>query len=338
MMRPVKALALALACSAITLAAASPASQRPSSTDSVRIVQVQHGFYMLAGAGGNITVQIGPDGVVLVDSGSGTNAAAAVDAIRKLTDQPIRYIINTSADAEHVGGNEVVAKAGQSLFSAGNLGPGGNGGISAINNGGGASIIGTETQLNRMSTPIGALAPYPAVAWPTETFTRRQKTLYLNGEGIQVIRQPAAHSDADSVVLFRRSDVIVTGDVFDTTRFPVVDLDHGGTIQGEIDALNALVELAIPSVPLPWREGGTIVIPGHGRVCEQAELVEYRDMVTIVRDRVKDLIAKNQTLDAIKTANPTKGFRARYGADAGPWTTDMFVEAIYKSLTAAKRP
>jgi glyoxylase-like metal-dependent hydrolase (beta-lactamase superfamily II) len=289
---------------------------------------------LITGAGSNIAVQTGPDGVVLVDAGSSQMAESVVAAIKKLTDQPIRYIINTSADADHVGGNEKLAKAGESLFAR-DPGPGGAGGglASAVSNEGGASIIGTENLLTRMSAPTGRQSAYPTVAWPTETFTRKQKVLYLNNEGIQVIAQTAAHTDGDSIVLFRRSDVIATGDIFDITRFPVIDVENGGSIQGEIDALNRIIDLTIPSIPLPWKEGGTQVIPGHGRICEQAELVEYRDMVTIIRDRVQDMIERDMTLEQIKAADPTVGFRRRYGSDSGPWTTNMFVEAVYRSLT-----
>ncbi len=161
--------------------------------------------------------------------------------------------------------------------------------------------------------------------------------MYLNGEGIEVLHQPAAHTDGDSVVFFRRSDVVAAGDILDTTRFPVIDVARGGSIQGEIDALNRLVDLAIPSIPLVSQEGGTYVIPGHGYVCDQLDVVDYRDMVTIIRDRIQSLIENGRTLDEIKAASPTKGYTPRYGSDAGPWTTNMFVEAIYKSLTQGKQ-
>jgi glyoxylase-like metal-dependent hydrolase (beta-lactamase superfamily II) len=188
-----------------------------------------------------------------------------------------------------------------------------------------------------MSAPTGSVAPYPVVAWPTETFTRRLKSLHLNQEAIQVFRYPNAHSDSDCVVLFRASDVIVTGDIVDMTRFPIIDVDKGGGVNGEIAALNHLIDLAVPSIPLPFlEEGGTRIVPGHGRIAEEAELVEYRDMVTIVRDRIQSLIAKGRTLDQVKAANPTQGFRSRYGADTGSWTTDMFVEAIYRDLVRGK--
>ncbi len=299
-------------------------AQNQPGRDPLEVVQLQPNFYMIAGAGSNIAVQIGPEGVVLVDAGTAQMADQVVAAIKRLTDQPIRYIISTSADADHVGGNEIVAKAGRSLFVRA-------GGASA--NGGAASIIAAEPVLARMSAPTGQQAPYPTVAWPQETFTRKQKSLYLNNEAIQTMYQPAAHTDGDSIVFFRRSDVVVAGDIFDMTRFPVIDTDKGGSIQGEIDALNRLMEIVVPSTPLPFKEGGTKVIPGHGRVAEQAELVEYRDMVTIVRDSVQSLIKKGLTLEQIKAANPTQGYRSRYGSDSGPWTTDMFVEAVYHGLT-----
>jgi glyoxylase-like metal-dependent hydrolase (beta-lactamase superfamily II) len=264
---------------------------------------------------------------VVVDSGSTTRAEAVLAAIRKLTPRPIRYIINTSADPDHVGGNETLSKAGQTLFTAA-------GSISLPGNflGGAASILSAERVLQRMSAPTGQPSPFPAGAWPTETFDHPRKYIYLNGEGIEILHQPAAHTDGDALVFFRRSDVVVAGDVLDTTRFPVIDVARGGTIDGEIAALNRLVDLAIPSVPIVSREAGTLVIPGHGRVCDQLDVVEYRDMVTIVRDRVRDLIAAGSTLDQVKAASPARGYSRRYGSESGPWTTNNFVEAVYRSL------
>ena len=160
--------------------------------------------------------------------------------------------------------------------------------------------------------------------------------MYLNGEGIEVLHQPSAHSDGDAIVFFRRSDVVVAGDVLDTTRFPVIDVARGGSIDGEIAALNRLVDIAIPSVPIVSREEGTLVIPGHGRVCDQLDVVEYRDMVTIVRDRVRDLIRAGASLDQVKAAAPARGYTRRYGSDTGTWTTSAFVEAVYRSLARTK--
>src|SRR4029453_10945901 len=145
--------------------------------------------------------------------------------------------------------------------------------------------------------------------------------------------QPAAHTDGDSIVFFRRSDVVVAGDILDTTRFPLIDVARGGSIQGEIDALNRLVELAIPSVPLVSREAGTLVIPGHGRVCDQLDVVEDRGMVTIIRGRIRDFDREGKAPEEMRAPAPTRGYPRRCGSDSGPWTTKMFVEAVYRSLT-----
>ena len=267
---------------------------------------------MIAGAGSNIGVQIGDDGVVVVDAGSSASAANVLAAIQKLSPRPIRYIIDTSADPDHVGGNETLSKAGQTLFTApGSFGLPGNF-LEGV-----ASILSAEKVLSRMSAPTGQASPYPAAAWPTETFDHARKYMFLNGEGIEILHQPAAHTDGDSFVFFRRSDVVVAGDVLDTTRFPVIDVARGGSIEGEIAALNRLIDLAIPSVPIVSREAGTVVIPGHGRLCDQLDVVEYRDMVSIIRDRVRDLRDAGMTLDQVKAASPARGYTRRYGADSG---------------------
>ena len=161
--------------------------------------------------------------------------------------------------------------------------------------------------------------------------------MYLNDDAIQLMRHVGAHSDGDSIVLFRRADVIATGDIFDLRRFPVIDAAAGGSVQGELDALNQLIDLAIPAVPLLHKEGRTYLVPGHGRISDQADLVEYRDMVTVIRDRIKSMVDKGLTLAQVKAANPTLGYRGRYGSDTGPWTTDMFVEAVYNGLRGTGR-
>jgi glyoxylase-like metal-dependent hydrolase (beta-lactamase superfamily II) len=299
---------------------------QPAPGTNLEVLQLRPNFYMIAGAGGNIGVQVGGDGVVVVDSGSASSADAVVAAIKKITTQPIRYVINTSADADHVGGNTAVAKAGQTLFTQG-----GGAGIGADFLGGGASILSAEQVLTRMSA--GTPSPFPVTGWPTEAFQQPRKYMYLNGEGIEVFHQPVAHTDGDAMVFFRRSDVVVAGDVFDTTRFPVIDVARGGSIQGEIAALQKLVDTAIPSVPIVSREEGTLVIPGHGRICDQLDVVEYRDMVTIIRDRIRDLKKQGLTLEQVKAASPARGYVRRYGADTGAWTTNDFVEAVYRTVS-----
>ena len=297
------------------------------------IVQVRPNFYMIAGAGGNIGVQIGSDGIVLVNAGTEAASAQVLAALRKLTPLKIRYVIDTNADADFVGGNGILAKAGQTIFT--NLL--GNGGLAeAMTNGGAAAILAHDSVLQRMSAPTGKVSPYAVDSWPTEAFYGKRHTLRMNDEGIEVLYQPAAHSDADSFVFFRASDVVVAGDVMDTTRFPVIDVAHGGSIQGEIDALNKLIELAIPPTPYIYRGVGTYVIPGHGRLCEQMEVVDYRDMIVIVRDVIADMIKRGMTLDQIKEASPALPYETQYGSKTGPWTTNDFVEAVYKSLIAKK--
>ena len=328
--------AFALSCASVALTlylttgAAMPVSEQDTATDNsdVEVLQLRENFYMIAGGGGNIGVQVGKDGVVVVDAGSAPNSSAVIAAIQNITTQPIRYLINTTADPDHVGGNEAVASAGETLFTR----LGGRG-LAADFHSGGASIVSHENVLGRMAAPTGETAPFPFEAWPTETFHQIRWYIYLNGEGIEVLHQPGAHTDGDAFVFFRRSDVVVAGDVYDTTRFPVIDVERGGSIQGEIAALNRLVDLAIPSVPIVSREAGTLVIPGHGRVSDQLDVVEYRDMVTIIHDRIRDLIDAGLTLREIQATTPTRGYTRRYGSETGEWTTEDFVEAIYRSLT-----
>jgi cyclase len=315
---------MVLAAVATALAAGSGSAAEQASAANLEVLQLRPNFYMIAGAGGNIGFQIGADGVVVVDSGTAASADAVVAAIKKVTNQPIRYVINTSADPDHVGGNETVAKAGQTLFTQGGIG------VGADFLGGAASVLSVEQVLTRMS---GKPSPFPVAAWPTETFNQPRKYMYLNGEGIEVFHQPAARTDGDAVVFFRRSDVIVAGDVFDTTRFPVIDIAKGGSIRGEIAALQKLVDTAIPSVPIVSREEGTLIIPGHGHICDQLDVVEYRDMVTIIRDRIRDLMKQGLSLEQVKAAAPARGYTRRYGSDTGSWTTDNFVEAVYRSMS-----
>ena len=290
------------------------------SQDQIEILRLRPNFYVLAGGGANVGVQVGEDGVVLVDSGAGASSGGILAAIQKITPKPIRYIINTNGDPDHVGGNEALSKAGQTLLRSG--GP-----LSTPN----ASILAAEQVLARVSAPTGESAALPAAGWPTETFGLRT-FMYLNDEGIEILHLPAAHSDGDAVVFFRKSDVIVAGDILDMTRFPVLDVARGGSVQGELDALNRVIDMAIPSVPVVAREGGTIVVPGHGRIGNYYDVVHYRDMVHIVRDHVADMKKSGKTLDEVKTAAPAKGYAGRYGSDSGSWTTNHFIEAIYRSL------
>jgi glyoxylase-like metal-dependent hydrolase (beta-lactamase superfamily II) len=322
---------VALGDSLSPVAAQGPAAaQAPAAAPGgpLDVVKVRKNFYMIAGAGGNIGVQIGSDGVVLVNSGTAQTTDRVLAALKQLTDLPIRYIINADAGADFVGGNEKLAKAGYTIFTnaIGNAGFAG-----AMTSGGAAAILAHDSVLGRMTRE-----GYSGAASPSEAFFTPRKALRMNDEGIEVLYQPAAHSNADSFVLFRGSDVVVTGDVMDTTRFPVIDLANGGSIQGEIDALNRLIDLTIAPTPFIYKDVGTYVVPGHGRVSEQMEVVDYRDMVVIVRDVIADLMAQGKTLDQIKAARPALAYETRFGSKTGPWTTDAFIEAVYKSLNASK--
>jgi len=291
----------------------------------IHVLPVQGNIYMLAGDGGNITLQVGKEGVLLVDTGLAPMSDQLLAAIRQVTDKPIRYIINTHVHADHTGGNEKIAKAGITIT-------GGNVAGNISDAGEGAAVLAHQKVLDRMSAPPAANQPaVPFGALPTDTYIIDEKSMFFNGEGIQIVHQPAAHTDGDSIVFFRRSDVVSAGDLFTPGNYPVIDLARGGNIRGIIAGLNRLIEMTIPAEK---QEGGTYVIPGHGRLCDQADVVEYRDMATIVRDRIQDMIKKGMTLEQVKAAKPTRDFDPEYGTTTGFWTTDMFVEAVYKSLNS----
>jgi hypothetical protein len=272
----------------------------------ISTLAVQGSVHMLTSPQGNMAVQIGPDGVMLVDAQSGDDVKGA---IRSLSAKPIRTIVNTSAGKAQTSGNEALSAMGQTIT-------GGN--VAGANAGFPATIVAHENVTARM-TEAGA----PATAWPGNTYVGDHKDLFLNGEAAQVLHMPNAHSDADSIVFFRRSDVIATGEIFSPDRYPSIDVANGGTINGEVAALNRLLDLTIPA---DKQEGGTMLIPAHGRVCDEADLVEYRDMVTILRDRLQDMVKKGMTLEQVVAAKPTRDYDPLYGSG------DAFVSAAYRSL------
>jgi cyclase len=310
-----------------TLAAQAP---NTASSDVLEVLEVRPNFFMIAGAGGNIGVRVGEDGVVVVDAGSAANAAAVVAAIKKITPQPIRYVIDTGPDADHVGGNDVLSKAGNQFYPGTRSATSRPDALRSV-----AAILAAEGVARQM-TETASAAGRPLLGAPTESFHYPKKFLYLNDEAIEVLHQPAAHTDSDAFVFFRRSDVVFAGDVIDTRRFPVIDIEHGGSIDGLIAALNRLSEIAVASVPIVSREAGTIVIPGHGRLYDQFDVIEYRDMVTIIRDRVRDLVGAGRSLEQVKASRPALGYEGSYGNAGGDWTTDRFVEAVYRSLMKEK--
>jgi glyoxylase-like metal-dependent hydrolase (beta-lactamase superfamily II) len=301
-----------------------PAAPRSVATGDIRVLTVRPNVYLLTGAGGNITVLTFAEGVLLVDTGSADKAKAVLDTIKRLSDKPIAHIINTSASADHVGGNETLAASGRRIPLE-------------IVAGEGPMVVAHENVLTRMSAPTGKQAAAPERAWPNETYhldVMKLSTRFHGGEAIELLHAPSAHSDGDTLVWFRHADVIITGDIFMTSTYPLIDVANGGTINGVIDGLNHILEIAFPDFR---SEGGTMIVPGHGRLSDMADVAYYRDMVTIIRDRVQDLTKKGQTLEQVKAAKPTRDYDGRFGATAGPWTTDMFVDAVYKTLSAKKK-
>jgi glyoxylase-like metal-dependent hydrolase (beta-lactamase superfamily II) len=278
---------------------------------------------MLTGAGSNITVMPFDQGAVVVDSGTAAMADKVLAAIGQLSPKPIADIINTSATADHVGGNEKLHGAGRRIPFE-------------IVTGEGPMVIAHENVMSRMSAPTGKQAAAPEKAWPNETYHVDYKKLaahYRGGEQIELLHMPDAHSDGDSIVWFRHADVIATGDVFMENMYPIIEVANGGSINGTIDAVNKILELAFADFR---SEGGTMIIPGHGRLCDMSDVGYYRDMLTIVRDRVQEMVKKGMTLEQVKAAKPTRDYDPRYGATSGAWTTEMFVEAVYKTVGSKK--
>jgi cyclase len=288
-------------------------------------IHVQGNVYMIYGLGGNVAVQIGDTGILIVNTGLPQNSDRLIAAIRKLSDKQLQYIVDTCVHPDQTGGNEALRKIGVTITGANVTGD-------IADAGQGAQIIAHENVLDRLSAPTGQKAAAPAGAWPTDTYVSGQKEVFFNEEPVEVRWQPAAHTDGDSLVFFRRSDVVATGDIFSTVSYPFIDVERGGSIQGELDALNNIIDIAIPKHE---EEGGTYVIPGHGRICDEFDVVEYRDMVTIVRDRIQNAIKKGMTLEQVKTAGFTKDYDARWSAKDGPGTADSFVASIYRSLKSS---
>ncbi len=283
----------------------------------IHVEPVQKSIYLLASAGsGNITVQVGPEGVLMVDTGIDRFAPQVVAALQKLSPGRVRFIVNTHAHPDHVGGNVTFAKlAGPDPADA-------------------LKIIGQQNVLNRLTHPAAGQPRFPEEGLPYDEYATASKAMNFNGEAVIIYHEPNAHTDGDSVVMFRGSDVISTGDIFTPGAYPFLDLDRGGSVQGEIAALNHILDLAVPA---RTQEGGTYLVPGHGRICDEADLVEFRDMIVIVRDRVRNLIGKGMTLDQVKAEKPSRDYDTEYVSSNSFVSADRFVESVYTSLTKAAR-
>jgi cyclase len=321
--------AATLAVSIIAVARAEQGSQpgaAPTPTPAVRSLHVQGNVWMINAGTVNVAVQIGDQGVLLVDTGTEELADAVLTEVRRLAgDKPIRYIVNTHAHRDHTGGNVKIAKAGKSIISGNFAAQAAPGAADA------AKILAHEQTQIRMQAegPKGV----PEAGWPTDTFFVAKDAFYFNGEAVELLHQPDAHTSGDVIVHFRKSDVIAAGDVYINTTFPVINREHGGSYAGILAALNRIIDIAVPR---DKAEGGTYVIPGHGRLADEADVVDYRDMATIVRDRVRDAIGRKLSLEQVKAARLVRDYEGRFGASQGSWTTDAFIEAAYRSLSPAR--
>jgi glyoxylase-like metal-dependent hydrolase (beta-lactamase superfamily II) len=286
----------------------------------IHVQRVRGNIFMLSGAGGNVTIDAGSEGVLLVDTGLADATDGVLAEIAKISTRPVRYIIDTHLDPDHTGGNEKIAKLGQTIAG---------GDVTNLTDDAreGAKVIAQQNVLNRMTAPDGAKPASRFGMLPTDTYLGSRKDLFFNDEGIRIVHPKYAHTDGDSMAFFRRSDVISTGDIFTTTGYPIIDLARGGSIQGEIDALNQILDMVITGAN---EEAGTYIIPGHGRLCDAADVAYYRDMVTIIRDRVFDMKKKGMTLSQVEAARPARDYDPRWGAIAG--STATFIEAVYTSL------
>jgi cyclase len=304
------------ASSAATTALPSVAGAPAAPAQAVEVIRVQGNVWMLVTPGANLAVQVGDEGVLLVDTGATGNADAILAAIRTITPKPIRYIVNTSAAPERIGNNGVIA-----TLAGGNTARNGQGPTPAV--------IAHEKVLTRMTASDGGRDAYPVGGWPTDAYLLNRRTLYFNGEAIDIIHQPSAYSDGDSIVHFRGSDVIVAGRLFTTTHFPRFEPAQGGSYQGVLNSLNAMLDIAVPRF---MQEGGTMIVPGQGRVADEADLAEVRDQVQMIRDRFIDLaIKKKLPLERANAMNPLLDFEARYST--ADWTAEQFGAAVYRDLT-----
>ena len=322
-MRHIGRLAIVALPLVASLAPPAVRAQAPVAAE-VKSLHVQGNVWMLVGNGVNAAMQVGNDGVFVVDTMTEPLSPAMLTEIKRVAgDKPIRLVANTHVHPDHTGGNERVAGAGRSIVAGNFVAEVGQDAANV------AAVVAHENVLNRMSAPVGTQAPRPFKAWPTDTFFTEDKDLYFNGEGISLVHVPSAHTDGDLIVWFRKSDVVVAGDLFVTTTFPVIDTALGGNVKGVLAGLNRIIDITIPR---DKQEGGTYVVPGHGRLSDEADVVELRDMLTIVRDRFQDAIKKGMTLEQVKAARLLRDYEGRYGATGGVWTTDAFIDAMYRSL------
>ncbi len=328
----------------------------PAQAQGLDVLRVRDNIFMVVGGGGNSTIQTGEQGVLVVNTKTEEAAQDLLGVIHRITEKPlghvatthshpalegtakeaavvrngpngaIRVIVDTDPRPDQTGGNAVISMAGSTVT-------GGNVTFDITDATKGAEIFAHENALLKLSGATGGKAPLPQAGWPTSTFHGREKAIFFNGEAVRMYHEPAAETDGDLIVFFRRSDVIATGDFYTPTRYPMIDVAAGGTVNGVIAALNHIIALSTPAF---GQEGGTLIVPGHGHLSNYGDVVNYRDAVTIIRDRVQAMIKDGKSLKQVKAAKPSFDFDPEYGATDGPWTTEMFIEAVYSTLKAKK--
>jgi glyoxylase-like metal-dependent hydrolase (beta-lactamase superfamily II) len=291
-----------------------------SAQQSLETLPVQGQVYVLAGPGGNTVVQTGADGALIVDPAASVPAATVLSSVRALTPRDLRYLVLTGFSAPQAGAVAQLAKAGRNVRLLDSNDP--RGGDAR------ASIIAHVNVLNRMSA-----AGTAADSWPTDTYFTKEWSIFSNGEAVQFLHVANAVTDGDTLVFFRRSDVICAGAIFDATNYPRFDPRAGGGINGVIEGLNQILDIAIAGEN---QEGGTEVVPGRGRLSDETDVANYRDMVTIIRDRVLDMVKKGMTIEQVKRARLTADYDGLYD-QSGDWDGERFVEALFADLGRSAR-
>ncbi|RMH19371.1 MAG: MBL fold metallo-hydrolase [Gemmatimonadetes bacterium] len=290
---------------ALSLTAAPGLSgQRNFDDVEIRTVPVSEGVYMLQGAGGNIGLSVGEQGPFIVDDQFAPLSDRIRAAIAEVSDQPVHFVLNTHWHGDHTGGNEPFGEAGALIVAHDNV-------YKRMNPAEFADLVGRSQQA-------------PEAALPVITFSRSM-TFHWNGDDIDIIHVPHAHTDGDALVHFRRADVLHMGDTFFNHRYPFIDLDSGGDVDGVIHAAERGLALAGP---------GTRIIPGHGDLATPDDLRAYRDMLLTVRDRIRMMVREGKSLDEVLAARPTADFDAEWSQGNEQWR-DRFVGIVYRSVGGA---
>jgi glyoxylase-like metal-dependent hydrolase (beta-lactamase superfamily II) len=285
------------------------------------LFHVKGQVYVIAGSNVNVTVQIGDEAVVFVDTLAPEYVDEMMSLIREVSNSPVRYVISTALDPIHLAGNDAISNLGYRGFG----GRGAGVDVAIGGNTSGVTLLAHENVLNRFylaENDVESLTLTTTYFTPTFDF-------YMNDEGIAIYHMPNAHTDGDSIIFFRSSDVVSLGDLLVQGQFPDVDIVSGGSVNGFIEALNFTLELMIPGVNA---EGGTYVVPGHGRVGDEIDVVEYRNMLVIVRDRIQYQLEQGMGLNQVVASNPTLDYNTEYGGLRGGPSSTEFITAIYQSL------